>query len=274
MDILLFFKALLLGIIEGVTEFLPISSTGHLIVFGDLLNFHSTGKVFEVAIQLGAVLAVVFEYRQRFLSVFLGLGRKPDINRFVLNIIIAFIPAAVVGLLFSSAIKMHFFNPITVASALVIGGVVILFIEKYQSNHTPRVNDVDDMCWKDALCVGLAQIFALIPGTSRSGSTIMGGMAFGLSRKVATEFSFFLAVPIMFAATFYDIYKHHELFDSTMVGTIITGFVAAFISGLLAIRALLKFVAAKNYVPFAWYRIVFGGFILLSWYFGWINWSN
>jgi undecaprenyl-diphosphatase len=273
MDIVLLIKALLLGIVEGLTEFLPISSTGHLIVAGDLINFHDSSQVFEVAIQLGAVLAVVFEYRQRFSRVMKGIGRDREVNRFVFNLGVAFMPAAVVGLIFSKQIKHYLFNPITVAIALVVGGLIIFLIEKYQKNRPPKVTDVDKMNWKDALTVGLAQILALIPGTSRSGSTIMGGMAFGLSRTVATEFSFFLSVPIMFAATFYDIYKNHEAFTSQSLGVISVGFIAAFISGLLAVRALLKFVSTNTFIPFAWYRIIFGIFILISWQFNWINWS-
>ncbi len=274
MDILLFAKALILGIVEGLTEFLPISSTGHLIVFGDLLNFHSNGKVFEIAIQLGAVLAVVFEYRRRFAHVVTHIGREPETNRFVLNLAIAFIPAAVVGLLFSKQIKAFLFNPISVATALVVGGLLILWIEKRQSTRTPKVMRVEDMRPKDALVVGLAQILALIPGTSRSGSTIMGGMLWGLERKAATEFSFFLAVPVMIAATFYDVIKHYKDFSLQDAMLIVVGFVAAFVAGLVAVKALLKFIATKNYVPFAWYRIVFGGVILLTWLTGWVDWSS
>ena len=274
MDILLFAKALILGIVEGLTEFLPISSTGHLIVFGDLLNFHSNGKVFEIAIQLGAVLAVVFEYRRRFAHVVTHIGREPETNRFVLNLAIAFIPAAVVGLLFSKQIKAFLFNPISVATALVVGGLLILWIEKRQSTRTPKVMRVEDMRPKDALVVGLAQILALIPGTSRSGSTIMGGMLWGLERKAATEFSFFLAVPVMIAATFYDVIKHYKDFSLQDAMLIVVGFVAAFAAGLVAVKALLKFIATKNYVPFAWYRIVFGGVILLTWLTGWVDWSS
>ena len=274
MDILLFAKALILGIVEGLTEFLPISSTGHLIVFGDLLNFHSNGKVFEIAIQLGAVLAVVFEYRRRFAHVVTHIGREPETNRFVLNLAIAFIPAAVVGLLFSKQIKAFLFNPISVATALVVGGLLILWIEKRQSTRTPKVMRVEDMRPKDALVVGLAQILALIPGTSRSGSTSMGGMLWGLERKAATEFSFFLAVPVMIAATFYDVIKHYKDFSLQDAMLIVVGFVAAFVAGLVAVKALLKFIATKNYVPFAWYRIVFGGVILLTWLTGWVDWSS
>lgn len=273
MDIVLLFKALILGIIEGLTEFLPVSSTGHLIVFGDLLNFHSKGKVFEIAIQLGAVLAVIFEYRSRFAHVITHVGKDKAVNRFVLNLIIAFIPAAVVGLIFSKQIKEVLFNPLIVAMALVLGGFFILWVEKRQAARQPKVMNVDDMRPRDALVVGLAQICALVPGTSRSGSTIMGGMLWGLERKVATEFSFFLAVPVMIAATTYDVLKHYDMFTAEDIGLIVVGFVAAFLAGLLAVKALLKFVSSKNYVPFAYYRIVFGGLVLLTWAMGWVDWS-
>ncbi|MDO5639024.1 MAG: undecaprenyl-diphosphate phosphatase [Neisseria sp.] len=273
MDIVLLFKALILGIIEGLTEFLPVSSTGHLIVFGDLLNFHSKGKVFEIAIQLGAVLAVIFEYRSRFAHVLTNVGKDKAVNRFVANLIVAFIPAAVVGLIFSKQIKEVLFNPLVVATALVLGGFVILWVERRQSRRTPKVTNVDDMRMRDALVVGLAQICALVPGTSRSGSTIMGGMLWGLERKVATEFSFFLAVPVMIAATTYDVLKHYDMFTAEDIGLIVVGFVAAFAAGLLAVKALLKFVSSKNYVPFAYYRIVFGGLVLLTWAMGWVDWS-
>lgn len=274
MDILLLLKALILGIIEGLTEFLPISSTGHLIVVGDLINFHSNGKVFEIAIQLGAVLAVIFEYRQRFSHVITHVGRDKTVNRFVINLGIAFIPAALVGLIFSKHIKTFLFNPITVATALVVGGFIILWIERRQTTVKPKVNNVDEMRIRDALVVGLAQICALVPGTSRSGSTIMGGMLWGLERKVATEFSFFLAVPVMIAATTYDVLKHYKLFSAQDIGLIAIGFISAFAAGLLAVKALLKFVATKNYVPFAYYRIIFGGLILLTWKMGWVSWTE
>lgn len=272
MDLLLFLKALLMGIVEGLTEFLPISSTGHLIVLGDVLNFHSKGKVFEIAIQLGAVLAVVVEYRRRFVHVLTHIGREPSTNRFVLNLLLAFAPAAVVGVLFNKQIKAFLFNPLSVATALVVGGLLILWIEKRQ--RTPKVTRVEDMRPRDALMVGLAQVLALIPGTSRSGSTIMGGMLWGLERKTATEFSFFLAVPVMISATLYDILKHYREFSAADVQLIAVGFVAAFAAGLLAVKALLKFVASKDYIPFAWYRIVFGGIILITWWGGWVQWGQ
>ena len=273
MDILTIFKAIFLGMIEGFTEFLPISSTGHLIVFGDLIHFHSNGKVFEIAIQLGAVLAVIFEYRQRFVHIVKNVGRDAAVNRFVLNLAVAFVPAAVVGLIFRKQIKLYLFNPMSVATALIVGGFVILWIEKRMVTHTPKVLNVDEMRPKDALAVGCAQILALIPGTSRSGSTIMGGMLWGIERKAATEFSFFLAVPMMIAATALDVYKNWSAFNINDIGLIAVGFVAAFVAGLVAVKALLKFVSSKNYVPFAYYRIAFGGLIWLTAAMGLVNWN-
>ena len=272
MDNLLLIKALILGIIEGVTEFLPISSTGHLIVFGDLMDFDSNGKVFEIMIQLGAVLAVVFEYRQRFEHVLRHVGRDASANRFVANLAVAFVPAAMMGLLFHKYIKAYLFSPITVALALVVGGFLMLWIEKRTQKHPVKVRTVDDMRLRDAFMVGVAQILALIPGTSRSGSTIMGGMLWGIERKAATEFSFFLAVPMMVAATVFDVYKNWHEFHASDIGLIAVGFIAAFVSGLLAVKALLKFVSSNNYVPFAYYRIIFGAIILLTWALGWVKW--
>lgn len=274
MDVLLILKAILMGIVEGLTEFLPISSTGHLIVLGNLIDFKNNGKVFEIAIQLGAVLAVIFAYYHRFIHVVSNIGRNNTVNRFVFNLIVACIPAGVLGLIFRKQIKAYLFNPITVAVALVIGGFIILAVEKYTQKRTPKVQSVDDMSVKDALVVGIAQICALIPGTSRSGSTIMGGMLWGLERKVATEFSFFLAVPMMIAATAYDIYKNLDQFTAETVGVIAVGFVMAFIAGLWSVKVLLRFVSTRNYVPFAYYRIVFGLLILLTWKMGWVNWSD
>ncbi|KDN11964.1 Undecaprenyl-diphosphatase [Snodgrassella communis] len=272
MDIILFLKALILGIVEGLTEFLPVSSTGHLIVVGNLLKFQTTGEVFDITIQLGAILAIVFEYKHRFAHIITHIGKEPATNRFVLNLAIAFIPAAIVGLLFNKQIKHFLFNPITVATALVIGGLLILWIEKRQSHIEPKVKNVEQMRPRDALVVGLAQILALIPGTSRSGSTIMGGMLWGIERKAATEFSFFLAVPVMIAATGYDMLKHMSEFTRDDLLLIAIGFIAAFLSALVAVKALLRFVVHKNYIPFAWYRIIFGGIILLTWATGWVKW--
>lgn len=272
MEIILFIKALILGIVEGLTEFLPVSSTGHLIVAGNLLNFESTGEVFDITIQLGAILAIIFEYKHRFAHIITHIGKEPATNRFVLNLAIAFIPAAVVGLIFSNQIKHYLFNPISVATALIIGGFLILWIERRQSRIEPKIKTVEQMRPIDALVVGLAQILALIPGTSRSGSTIMGGMLWGIERKTATEFSFFLAVPVMIAATGYDMLKHIHEFTRDDLLLIAVGFIAAFISALIAVKALLRFVSHKNYIPFAWYRIIFGGIIILTWLTGWVKW--
>lgn len=262
MNLIILFKALVLGIVEGLSEFLPISSTGHLIIAGDLLGFNNdVGKVFEIVIQLGAILAVCWEYRLRLLKVAGGITHDRIAQKFVINLGIAFIPAAVMGLLFIKAIKTHLFNPLTVAVAFIVGGLIILWIEKRQ--HVVRIHQVDDMSALDALKVGLVQCFSLIPGTSRSGSTIMGGMFFGLSRQAATEFSFFLAIPIMFAATLYDTYKHWDILHATDLPMFAVGFVTAFISAFVAIRALLKFIAHHSFVVFAWYRIVFGVLLLI-----------
>lgn len=273
MDLLLLIKALILGIVEGLTEFLPISSTGHLILVGDLLNFNDEkGKVFAIVIQLGAILAVCWEYRIKIGNVLVGIGSNEDSNRFILNLFIAFLPAAILGLLFIKIIKQYLFHPIPVAIALIVGGFVILWAERRK--HVVDVDCVEDMDWKHALKVGLMQCLALIPGTSRSGATIIGGLFFGLSRKAATEFSFFLAIPIMFAATFYDVFKHREFLHFDDVGMFSIGFVASFISALLAVRGLLRFISNHDFTAFAWYRIVFGLIILFTAYSGIIEWST
>ncbi len=263
MDLIILLKALILGIVEGVTEFLPISSTGHLIIVGDLLNFNDeVGKVFEIVIQLGAILAVCWEFRARLLKVAGGvIDGDATAWRFVVNLLIAFLPAAIVGLLFIKAIKAHLFQPFTVAIAFIVGGLVILWVERRP--RQVRVADIDDMRWGDALKVGLAQTFSLIPGTSRSGATIMGGMIFGLSRQAATEFSFYLAIPTMFAATFYDVFKHWQLLHAHDLGTFAVGFVAAFVSAFFAVRELLRYIAHHSFTAFAWYRIVFGVILLV-----------
>ncbi len=272
MDWLLLTKALILGIVEGLTEFLPISSTGHLILVGDLLDVNDEkGKVFAIVIQLGAILAVCWEYRAKIGEVVAGIGSSVDANRFVLNLFIAFLPAAILGLLFIKTIKQYLFHPVPVALALVIGGVLILWAERRK--HVVDVERVEDMDWKHALKVGLVQCLALIPGTSRSGATIIGGLFFGLSRKAATEFSFFLAIPIMFAATFYDVYKHHEILQFDDISMFMVGFVASFISALLAVRGLLRFISHHDFTVFAWYRIVFGLIVLATAYSGVVQWS-
>jgi undecaprenyl-diphosphatase len=265
--------ALILGIVEGLTEFLPVSSTGHLIIVGQLLNFNDEkGKVFEIAIQFAAILAVVWEYRARLGHALVSMTTEPASQRLAINLFVAFLPAAVLGLLFIKQIKHYLFNPIVVASALIIGGVLILWAERRK--HIIRAETVDDMTWRDALKVGFAQALAMIPGTSRSGATIIGGLFFGLSRKTATEFSFFLAIPTMFAATFYDVFKNRHLFSADDIGLFAVGCAASFISALLAVRGLIRFVSRHDFTVFAWYRIVFGVLVLLTAYTGWVDWGS
>ncbi len=255
--------ALILGVVEGLTEFLPISSTGHLILAGDLLGAtDERWQVFNIVIQTGAMLAVVWEYRARFFRVDLQLYR---------NLIVAFIPAAALGLLFSKYIKAYLFHAVPVALAFVVGGVVILWVERRPSRS--RVDSTRSMTWLDALKVGFAQCFALIPGTSRSGATIIGGMLFGLSRKAATEFSFFLAVPTLIAAGGYDFLKHRALFSAEHLAPLAVGMVVSFFSAFVVIRWLIRYVATHDFKPFAWYRIVFGAVVLLTAYFGWVDWK-
>jgi undecaprenyl-diphosphatase len=264
--------ALVLGIIEGLTEFLPISSTGHLILAGDLIGFNGDkAKVFEIVIQTGAVLAIVWEYRHRFVHAFGGLRGDPAARRFVFNLALAFMPAAVLGLAFEHAIKARLFKPVPVAVAFVVGALVILWAER--RNHRVRVAQVDDMTWKDALKVGFAQAFALIPGTSRSGATIIGGMLFGLSRRAATEFSFFLAVPTLVAAGAYDFIRHRALLSSADLGMFAVGLVCAFLAAIVCVRWLIRYVATHDFRPFAWYRIAFGIVVLATAYGGIVNWS-
>ncbi|NMM02317.1 undecaprenyl-diphosphate phosphatase [Paraburkholderia sp. RP-4-7] len=278
MDWLMACKALILGVVEGLTEFLPVSSTGHLIVAGSLLNFTDDhAKTFDVVIQLGAILAVCWEFRRRIGSVVVGLPNRPDARRFTLNVIIATIPAVVLGLLFEKAIKAALFSPVPVAFALVAGGVVILWAEARQrarGDAAARVQNVDNLSPLDALKVGLAQCFALIPGMSRSGSTIIGGMLFGLERRVATEFSFFLAIPIIFGATAYELYKDWHLLSADALGSFALGFVAAFISAFACVRWLLRYISAHDFTVFAWYRIGFGLLILLVGYSGALSWAD
>lgn len=265
--------AFILGIVEGLTEFLPVSSTGHLILVGQLLNFNDDkGKVFEIAIQFAAILAVVWEYRARLGHALVNVTTEPASQRLAINLIVAFLPAAVLGFLFIKQIKHYLFNPIVVASALIIGGVLILWAERRK--HVIRAETVDDMTWRDALKVGFAQALAMIPGTSRSGATIIGGLFFGLSRKTATEFSFFLAIPTMFAATFYDVFKNRHLFSADDIGLFAVGGAASFISALLAVRGLIRFVSRHDFTVFAWYRIVFGLLVLLTAYTGWVDWGS
>ena len=279
MDLILALKALIMGIVEGLTEFLPISSTGHLILAGSLLNF--TGekvKVFEIVIQAGAIFAVCWEYRARIASVVSGLGRDRKAQKFALNLIIAFLPAAALGFLFASRIKEKLFSAVPVALAFILGGLIILWVERrHRSNgidRPVRIDSVDDMTPLDALKIGCAQAFALIPGTSRSGATIIGGMLFGLSRKAATEFSFFLAIPTLLAATVYSLYKARALLSAADLPLFGVGTVAAFVSAFFCVRWLLRYISSHDFTAFAWYRIAFGLVILASAYSGLVVWAD
>jgi undecaprenyl-diphosphatase len=260
MDLHSLFDAFIQGVVEGLTEFLPVSSTGHLIIVSDLLGLNDEkGKVFDIVIQLGAILAICWEYRARFAKAFAGLASDPVQQRFAANLFVAFLPAAIVGLAFQKQIKAYLFNPVSVAMALIVGALAIFVIERWYAKHgAPRVTSVDEMDWKDALKVGLAQCFSLIPGTSRSGATIMGGMLFGLSRQAATEFSFFLAVPIMFAASGYQMVKYRDLLSRDDLATFAVGFIVSFAFALLAVKALIRYVARHDFKAFAWYRIALG----------------
>ncbi|MBX5493997.1 MAG: undecaprenyl-diphosphate phosphatase [Bryobacteraceae bacterium] len=272
MDLILLFKALLMGVVEGLTEFLPISSTGHLILVGDLLGFtDEKSKVFEVVIQTGALLAVLWEYRRRFWDVAAGLFSNRSAARFVTNIAVAFLPAAFLGVLFSRYIKAYLFRPVPVALALIGGGFVILWAERRK--HEVRFEQVDDLTWIDAFKIGCAQCLALIPGTSRSGATIIGGLLFGCSRKAATEFSFFLAVPTLIGAGVYDLYKERSLLSADDLSLFLVGSAAALVSALLCIRWLLRYISSHDFTGFAWYRIIFGVLVLVTAYLGLVNWT-
>ncbi|TWI52783.1 undecaprenyl-diphosphatase [Pseudomonas duriflava] len=273
MDVWSAIQALILGIVEGLTEFLPISSTGHQIIVADLLGFGGDrAMAFNIIIQLGAILAVVWEFRRKIIDVIVGLPTQRPAQRFTINLLVAFFPAVILGVAFADLIHEYLFNPITVAAALVIGGVIMLWAERRQ--HSIRVEQVDNMSWVDALKIGCVQCLAMIPGTSRSGSTIIGGLLFGLSRKAATEFSFFLAMPTMVGAAFYSGYKYRELFQPSDLPVFAIGFVTSFIFAMIAVRGLLKFIGNHSYAVFAWYRIVFGLLILATWWFGWVDWTS
>jgi undecaprenyl-diphosphatase len=284
LDPLLLLKAALLGIVEGLTEFLPISSTGHLILAGSLLDFTGEkAKVFEVAIQTGAMLSVLWEYRARFGGLFVGITRDAAAQRFARNLLIAFLPAACFGLLLGMTVKQHLFHPVPVAIAFVVGGVVILWVEarhrrRYgerdlEGQRHARVQSVDDMGALDALKVGLVQCLALIPGTSRSGATIIGAMVFGFSRKAATEFSFFLGVPTLMAAGAYSVWKERAALSLEDLPLFGVGLVFSFFSAWLCIRWLIRYVSTHDFTAFAWYRIVFGGLVLVTAYTGVVNWT-
>jgi undecaprenyl-diphosphatase len=284
MDTILVLKAIIMGIVEGLTEFLPISSTGHLILAGSLLDFTSPtfpkekADVFEIVIQAGAILAVCWEYRSRIATVCAGLFSERKSQRLVINLIVAFLPAAILGVLFSKAIKAHLFSAVPVATAFIIGGFIILWVERRHHRHGSRdfarIETVDDMSVVDAFKVGCAQVFALIPGTSRSGATIIGGMLFGLSRKAATEFSFFLAIPTLFGATIYSLYKARALLESSDVPLFTIGTLSAFISAFLCVRWLLRYISNHDFTVFAWYRIAFGIVILFTAYYGLVVWAD
>lgn len=272
MDLILLLKALVMGIVEGLTEFLPISSTGHLILVGDLLSFNSeAGKVFEIVIQTGAMFAIIWEYREKFLGILSGLFSDRRAQRFVFNLFVAFLPAAVIGLAFNKIIKAHLFKPVPVALAFIVGGLVILWAERRK--HVVRIRTVDEMDWTDALKVGCAQCLAMIPGTSRSGATIIGGLLFGLSRQAATEFSFFLAVPTLMIAGAYELYKERALLSMADASWFGVGSVAAFISAFLCVRWLLRYISSHDFSAFAWYRIVFGIAVIATAYMGLVNWT-
>jgi undecaprenyl-diphosphatase len=273
MDQILLIKAFILGIVEGLTEFLPVSSTGHLILVGDLLQFNGDkAKLFEIVIQVGAILAVCWEYRAKISAVLVGLPTQRQAQKFTVNLIIAFLPLAILGLLFGKYIKAVLFKPIPVALAFIVGALVIIWAEKRE--HKIRVVDVDDLSALDALKLGIAQAFALIPGTSRSGATIIGGLLFGLSRKAATEFSFFLAIPTLVIASIYDLYKHRELlrFEAD-VALFSVGLAAAFLSALLAVKGLLRYISRHDFIIFAWYRIIFGAVVIATAYSGLVQWT-
>jgi undecaprenyl-diphosphatase len=270
--------AVILGIVEGVTEFLPISSTGHLIVAASMLDIHGDAKVktFEIAIQIGAIFAVIWAYRVRFNGAIRGVTRVENAQRLFINLFVAFLPIAALGLLFGKFIKDVLFNPYGVAAASIIGAFVIFWVEqpsrRVNRSVEARVRDVDNMSTLDALKVGFAQCFGLIPGMSRSGSALIGGMLFGLSRNVATEFSFFLGVPTLAAASLYSLWKDRALLSTSDLTPFIVGLVVSFIVALIVIRWLIRFVATHTLVAFAWYRIAFGGVILLTAWMGWIRW--
>ena len=273
MDLILLAKAAVMGLVEGFTEFLPVSSTGHLILAGALMNFNDErGKLFEIVIQSAAILAVVWEFRARIGAALGNAGTDPKARRLLLNVAVAFLPLALLGLVFGKFLKAHLFNAPTVATTFILGGLVILWAER--RSHRVRVQSVDDMTVVDALKVGIAQCFALIPGTSRSGATIIGGMLFGLSRQVATEFTFYLAIPTLGLASLYSLYKERALLSADDLGMWAVGMLAAFVSAFLCVRWLLRYIATHTFVPFAWYRIAFGLIVLATWWTGTVAWVD
>jgi undecaprenyl-diphosphatase len=276
MDVTLLIKAALMGVVEGLTEFLPISSTGHLILAGALLGFNDDkAKVFDIAIQTGAIGAVILVYWQKIRATLVALPTDTQARQFALNVLIAFVPAVLLGLLFGKAIKAHLFTPMVVASTFILGGVVILWAERRQAQlpGAVRIQEVDDMSWKDALKVGLVQCLAMVPGTSRSGATIIGGMLMGLSRKAATDFSFYLAIPTLIGAGAYSLFKERALMSWADVPMFGVGLLASFVSAWLCVHWLLRFIATHSFTGFAWYRIVFGLVVLATAWGGWVPWT-
>ncbi|MDD2610468.1 MAG: undecaprenyl-diphosphate phosphatase [Giesbergeria sp.] len=274
MDIVLLVKAAIMGVVEGLTEFLPISSTGHLILAGALLGMDDAkAKVFDIAIQTGAIFAVILVYWQKIHSTVVALPTQVQARRFALNVLIGFLPAVVMGLLLGKAIKAHLFTPVVVASAFIVGGLIILWVERRPAS-TVHVQSVDDMSALDALKVGLVQCLAMIPGTSRSGATIIGGMLLGLSRKAATDFSFFLAIPTLMGAGVYSLYKERALLAWADAPMFAVGLVFSFFSAWLCVRWLLRYISTHNFVIFAYYRIAFGALVLLTAWTGWVQWAD
>jgi undecaprenyl-diphosphatase len=271
-------QAVIMGIVEGLTEFLPISSTGHLILTASLVGM--TGevtKVFEIAIQTGAMFAVIWQYRAKLAATVTGIGHDPVARRFASNLLIAFVPAVVLGLAFGSAIKARLFHPVPVALAFIVGGLIILWVERrgrHAGREAPRVNSVDEMTALDALKVGLIQCAALIPGTSRSGATIIGAMLFGFSRKTATEFSFFLGIPTLMGAGAYSVLKQRHLLSASDMPIFAIGLVVSFLAALVCIRWLIRYVSSHDFTIFAWYRIVFGAIVLWTAWAGWVDWKD
>jgi len=275
-DIVLLIKAAIMGLVEGLTEFLPISSTGHLILAGALLGLDDDkAKVFDIAIQTGAIFAVILVYWQKIRDTVVALPSEKQAQRFALNVVIAFLPAVILGLLFGKVIKAHLFTPVVVASTFIIGGFIILWAERRQEKNpaAARIQDVDTMTAMDALKVGLVQCFAMIPGTSRSGATIIGGMLLGLSRKAATDFSFYLAIPTLIGAGAYSLYKERALLSVADVPLFVVGLVVSFLSAWLCIRWLLRFISSHSFVGFAYYRIAFGLVVLLTAWTGVVTWA-
>jgi undecaprenyl-diphosphatase len=276
LDITLLIKAAIMGIVEGLTEFLPVSSTGHLILAGALLGFDDEkAKVFDIAIQTGAIFAVILVYWQKIRSTLVALPTDRQAQQFALNVLIAFVPAVVLGLLFGKAIKSHLFTPVVVATTFIIGGFIILWAEKRQQTNASavRVNSVDEMTSMDALKVGLVQCLALVPGTSRSGATIIGGMLLGLSRKAAMDFSFFLAMPTLIGAGAYSLYKERAVLSVADIPMFSVGLLFSFISAWICVRWLLRYISSHSFVPFAYYRIVFGVVVLITAWTGWVKWA-